>query len=386
MPRCVLTPRTVSTLGSVKKREVVWDDHPQAPPRFGVRISSTKRTYVVCIGDTWISLGDVRGIGLEDARRLARVAIGRVAAGLDPRGDQPVEPSKVTVSQLLDKYISSRPLSPHTLRKYTEILKRHLGSLAGRQANALVRSDLRTYLDSFKSRSMRDYTFRLLRAAFRWGLEEEVKPDVPLVQRDPTRGLKELQGGKKRERFLTDAEIKAVWWGVEKLGVVKATYVRILLLLAFRRGEAYLSTWDMIDLDKGTWTLPPEIRKIKTDRKHRTPPLIVYLPALAVELLSRLRPHTNHRPFVLSVNNVAFEMKHASGVLDIAPHDLRRTAVGWMESEGAPPHILSGVLGRTGRLPGSEAADLHYIRGLRPKEVHAWLERWAGHVREVVRN
>jgi integrase len=386
MPRSVLTPAVVLRLRPGKKRQLIWCDSPQSPPRFGVRLGASRAVYVVVVDGVWITLGNVRSVSLDDARKLARVAIGKAADGLDPRGDK-VETSKVTVSRLLEMYIASRDLALATKRKYEEILKKHLGPMAHRQADSLIRSDWTKFLSSFESLSMRDYTLRLMRAAYRWGRDEEIKPGLTIVTRNPVHGIKEMVAGKRRERVLTDQEIKAVWTSVERLGPVKATYIRILLLLALRRGEAYLSKWDQIDLENGVWMIPSVIRKVRRDRVHLVPALIVPLPALAVELLRSMKPHTDGvRPFRLSVTDIARDMKLVSGVMDIAPHDLRRTAVRWMEVSACPPHILAAVLGRTGRLPGSEAADVHYVLGQRPAEVRVWLERWAERVCELVGN
>lgn len=275
--------------------------------------------------------------------------------------------------------VRPRTHSRATVQKYEQEANRIAATPFGqRKASSLVRADVEAYLDTIPTVPMRDYITRLIRAAFRWGVDEEVRPDVFLIERDPTRKLRELEPGKKRRTWHTDDELRAVWRGVEMLGIVKATYVRLLMLLALRRGEAYRARWEDIDLDGRTWTIPTQNRKIRGDRKHLVPDLVVPLPDLAVEMLRDLKRFAPSRPFRVSLSALAGNIKTASGVPTVHPHSLRATVAKRLEDEGFPPHVVGLVLGRAPKV--YESSDLHYVSGQRPAEVRRALEWWAAYL------
>jgi len=57
-----------------------------------------------------------------------------------------------------------------------------------------------------------------------------------------------------------------------------------VILTAARSGEVRLATWDELDLDAATWTIPAE--RMKADREH-----VVPLSKQAVALFERMKPH-----------------------------------------------------------------------------------------------
>ncbi|MFZ1148735.1 MAG: site-specific integrase, partial [Xanthobacteraceae bacterium] len=71
---------------------------------------------------------------------------------------------------------------------------------------------------------------------------------------------------------------------------VAARALEFLILTAARTGEVRAATWDEIDLDSATWTIPAA--KMKNAREHR-----VALSPPAVDLLRAL-PRENRNPFV----------------------------------------------------------------------------------------
>jgi integrase len=386
VPKINLTPKVVAGLQSTK-REVYWDTSPLSPPRFCVRVNGLRGVYYVVIGSTWVKLGDTRGITLEDARKAARVAYGKAAAGEEPRPTQlKPDPETVTVRDLIGRYIQSRQsLSTETLKKYTyEAGKIGDTPFGKRKAGSVITQDVREYLATIDKVSVRDYRFRLLRAAFRWGTDEEVRPGQFIVLRDPTRRIQEVEPGKKKDFRLTDDDFRKVWLSVEELGLVRSTYIRMLGLLALRRGEAYKAEWSHIDLDGRTWTIPTENRKIPGRVKHLVPDLVVPLPDVAVDMLRDLKRLVGgKRPFVLSVTDVPQMTKRVSGVPGFHPHAFRKLISEKLEAAECPPHVLRLILGRVPK--EYESADLFYVANKRPAEVRRWLEWWAECVSTVTR-
>lgn len=82
------------------------------------------------------------------------------------------------------------------------------GSVIGPQsAQNLARGELRAFLEAIarKTPIRANRVLALVRAAFRWGLREE------LIERDPTAGLQRLRPERPRERVLADDEVKKLW-------------------------------------------------------------------------------------------------------------------------------------------------------------------------------
>jgi integrase len=379
MPDIVLTPRVVSSLFSTS-RVVYWDQHKDSPPRFGVRVRGKRAVYVVVVGRKWFKIASTRAIGLDDARKQAKVLIGRALTGTLPVK----EPSHVPLGELIDRYINSRTLAWRTRDKYL-VSKAHLGALLARRANAVVRSDLRTALDAMASQSARDAVLSLLSAAYKFGNIEESAPDVPLVSRDPTRGIPYLATGKKRTRHLRKDEIARFWIALPKLKSTKPAYFKLLMLLALRKTEAILGEWRNVDLSAATWTIPPEHRKTRAATKHLQSPLVVPLPTQAVAILLDIKATaTEQRMFRFSTGGGTTEQVRLATGIEISPHDLRRTCAMWMESQGAPPHVIGQVLGRAPKF--FSEADAHYVTGQRLGEVREWLQRWADYVETISDN
>jgi site-specific recombinase XerD len=71
-------------------------------------------------------------------------------------------------------------------------------------ARQIARGELCAFLEAIarKTPIRANRVLALVRAAFRWGLREE------LIDRDPTAGLQRLRPERARERVLADEEVK----------------------------------------------------------------------------------------------------------------------------------------------------------------------------------
>jgi integrase len=90
-----------------------------------------------------------------------------------------------------------------------------------------------------------------LKTFFAWAAEEE------LIEASPAAVVKPLADEVKRDRVLSDAEIRAVWEACGALGVFGRAF-KFMLVTGQRRSEVGGMTWVEIDHDKRLWTLPRE--------------------------------------------------------------------------------------------------------------------------------
>lgn len=428
MPHERLTPALVERLRAEpgKARTAYFDTHTKAPRGLALRVSASgeRSWYLVATlpstkAKAWVRLGDARTLSLHDAREAARVEAGRIARGVNPneerrsareaveRGKREAERqgSEPTVAGLVRMYVNGRQdrLSSVTHKEYLRTLAVDIEpSALGRMK---AKDALRSHVREFHARLAKNGPFQadralvLLRAAYRWGADEEVAPDVPLVDRDPTRAIDPHKRGsaKVRTRSLVNASAKAerdtwgeivtFWNGTEAQAVVSRAFVRLLLLLGLRRGEAATAFWKDVDLDGDTpvWHVPAEVRKGRVaGSAGERRALDVPLPPLAVRILRELREATagSERVFPkLWLGGLGAELKAATGLADLTLHDLRRSMTSGLQRLGAAPHVLAAALGHVET--GGADSDAHYRHGGRFEEHAIWLRRWAEHIERL---
>ena len=155
----------------------------------------------------------------------------------------------------------------------------------------MARGELRALLEGIarKTPIRANRVLALVRAAFRWGLREE------LIERDPIAGLQRPRPERPRDRVLSDDEVKRLWETLDEIAagasdpvpssgkkaprLVLATAVKLLLLLGTRRSETLNMRRADFDERAQTWTVPGMFRK--GGRTH-----VVPLSPLALQILA----------------------------------------------------------------------------------------------------
>lgn len=166
------------------------------------------------------------------------------------------------------------------------------------------------------------------------------------------------EGVPTRNRVLTDEELKRVL-PVLRAGKPPHAFVMLFILLTLaRREEAAGATWAEIDLDAGTWTIPPQRQKDVKTRKRVSPrkPLIIPLSHQAITLLHYLKPKGAEPPPDMLIfagargrrlgnwDRAQRAIFQASGTSGWHRHDLRRTGSTMMGEAGVPPHVVEAAL------------------------------------------
>jgi integrase len=404
MPTLKLTARTVEAARPPASGRLELFDEDL--PGFCVRITANDRRsacvfYRVGSRLRRATLGTLPPLTLADARDLARVALRDAALGQDPAAAKRESREALTVATLVRDYIDAEEgrRSATTNADYRRTLRAALqGSAVGQQlARQVTRGELRAFLESIarKTPIRANRVLALVRAAFRWGLREE------LIERDPTAGLQRLRPERPRERVLADEEVRRLWEALDAIAagtsdpvldngkkaprLVVASAVKLLLLLGTRRSETLNMRWPDIDERAGTWTVPGRFRK--GGRTH-----VVPLPDLALRMLADLRPVSEGTPWVFVgprgaslANNPARwteVVRHASG-LDFTLHDLRRTCATGCARLGASESTVSRILGHKS-VAGTIAVSGIYDRFDRLPEIRSALVAWSNYVEALV--
>src|SRR5262245_39508899 len=380
---------TALTLPDGRLEHFAWDD---SLPGFAVRLRGQAKTWVVQfrIGaqQRRESLGDVRRVTLEDARKIARQRFAQVELGVDPAAERArTRAATLTLAVVSSRYLEARKdvMRPNTYKaaeRYFRIHWKplHASPIEGAANNG--RADVAARLHEVTKQLGRSSAARARdnsSARYSWSMKERLCEGNPvLATNDPTAGRL------PRDRVLADHEIRIIWNACQDDNFGRI--VKLLLLTGCRREEIGALKWDEVNLDTGALVVPG----LRT-KNHRT--LELTLPPVAIDLL-RSVPRLDGQQFVFATRgrgpfsgwSAAKLQLDARVVLttgqSLAPwrlHDARRTMRSGLGRLGVPPHVAELAIGHA--RSGIEAVyDKHKYRG----EIASALALWADHVRVVV--
>ena len=327
---------------------IVWDDEM---PSFGVRLRSTKASYVVQYrvrgSQRRETLGDTRKVTLKDARRAASQRFAQVALGTDPSAERR-KAAEVTprFGTVVDRYLAAkkptlRPNSWNAAQRYFKDYWKPFDSLRLEEITQRRISALLGQLLAKRGRTAVARARGNLSALFTWAMREGLVGTNPVIAtNDPIAGTTE------RDRVLSDHEIRAIWATCrdDDFGRI----VKLLLLTACRRDEIGGLSWHEVDLETGMLEIPGSRTKAK--RALRLP-----LSPMALDVLKTCPPKEG-RDFLFGQwggafsrwawEKLAIDKRMAEAGEQISPwrlHDLRRTAATRM-AQYAPLHVVESVL------------------------------------------
>jgi integrase len=352
-------------------------------------------------------LGAWGSITLEQARDAARVRLGRLAQGFDPKAElearrdadkarraeaeRAKQESAFTMEKLIQDWTAlhlnkkSGNYASAAQRALRVAFRAHLP----KPASALTHQTVQDVLDTIATDGrapMAGRTMAYGRACYGWAVKRR-----RLVV-NPFAGLPAVEGGNpERDRVLTDAEIGAIWRAAGSIGAPFGAITRLLLLTAQRREEVAGMRWSEISADLTTWTLPGE--RTKNGKAH-----IVHLAEPARAVLGSMRriegidliftttgktaPSGFSKAKLALDAAMAREAVAAGEAVPAGPgwrfHDCRRSAVTWLAEAGFGLHVADRLLNHvTGTVKG---AGRVYQRGEFLAEREAALKAWAAHV------
>lgn len=306
----------------------------------------------------WATLGSADHIGIDSARTAAREAIRRIKDGLPAVAAAPrIETFGDVAATYLKRHVEAKGLrSEREIRRCLSVYV--LPRWADREFAAVRRGDVAALLDAVEDdhgARQADYVLAIVRGIANWYAARNDGYVSPIV-----RGMRRTApSSRKRDRILSDDEIRALWATAEASGTFGAI-LRFALVTAQRREKVMSLRW--ADIADGVWTVPSEDREKGTGGALRLPPL-----ALGVV---EAQPRIGQNPYVfagrgpghfngVSKAKAAFDV--AAGINDWSIHDLRRSARSLMARAGVRPDIAERVLGHV--LQGVEGVyDRHHYQ------------------------
>jgi integrase len=223
--------------------------------------------------------------------------------------------------------------------------------LGGKPIDAIKRSRITKLMDKIESENgpvAADRALAHVRKIFNWHAARTDEFNSPIVRGMARTKPKE----RRRQRVLTDDELRAVWRAAEGLQSPFGWLVRYILLTMARRNEAArMSRSEVIGSD---WTIPGKRHKSKRD-------FLLPLSRSAAELLGSI-PAVGRKGWVFTTDGKTpisgfskfkKEFDALCGVTGFTLHDLRRTGRTLCSRAGADPdhaelaygHTIQGVRG-----------------------------------------
>ena len=192
-----------------------------------------------------------------------------------------------------------------------------------------------------------------------------------MVEFNPCAQLERPAPERRRDRVLTDTEIRTLWTALDHEPLEIAAAFRLRLVTAQRGVEVHNMRWADVDLDSRWWTVAAS--DAKNGLPHRVP-----LNSAALDILTGLRERTASDAsasfYVLTAARGPKQRAAESnrlGLDDFRGHDLRRTAASRMASADVPRLVLGKVLNHVE--PGVTAVDdRHSYDGEKRAAIDTW--------------
>jgi site-specific recombinase XerD len=358
-----------------------------------VRAMAGGATFYVCWTDRATGerqrerLGVFGTITLKQARTAARLILGDVAKGADPKAKRAEQKAKaeadkaeraLTLAALVDDWAALHLASkrPRYAAEAVRAIKHAFPKDLSKPATRLTRAAVVAVLDDLVKDGRKAIAGRTLaygRACYAWA-EKRGK-----LTGNPFSGVPIAAGSEARERVLSNAELGRIWTTAKGLGEPWGPFLRVLLVSLARLNEVAGMKWSELSDDLSIWTIPGA--RMKRGQAH-----VVALPEAAREaLLSVKRIEGRDLVFtttgttpVAGFSKMKAALDKAAGVSDWRLHDIRRTGVSALAAMGFNPVVADKLLAhQPSTLHG--AARTYQRHDFAAERARA-MEAWAAHI------
>ncbi|BCG72698.1 integrase [Mesorhizobium sp. 113-1-2] len=235
----------------------------------------------------WATIGAADMMGVEKAREDAREAIKRIRAGLPAIEKKVAADTFRTVAEnYLKRHVAAKGLlSEREIKRCLDVYV--FPKWESREFTSIRRGDVAALLDEIEDghgARQADAVLAIVRGICNWFAARDDSYLSPIV-----RGMRRATPT-KRERVLTDEEIRAIWQQASKAGTF-GDILKIALTTAQRREKILTMRWDDISID-GVWHVPSDEREKGTGGELK-------LPALALDVV-KARSRIGENPYVFA--------------------------------------------------------------------------------------
>jgi len=240
------------------------------------------------------------------------------------------------------------------------------------------RRDVIALMDRMASRGapiMANRTLEVLRMIFSFAISREI------VELNPCVGVPKPGVETRRDRVLTEDEIRAFWTALDQEPLEIAAMYRLRLLTAQRGGEITKMRWPDLDIATSWWTIPGEFSKNgKTHRVPMTAPMLEIVSELNKSAISKIWvfPGPKRDSPMTSIWKPGDRIRRRSKI-DFVPHDLRRTTASYMTGMGISRLVVGKILNHS-----DPSVTATYDRHSYDAEKRQALDAWAVRLQEII--
>jgi integrase len=377
-----------------KSEAVIWDTEVVG---FGLRIRRGAKTYIVMyrpagagrsVPAKRFKIGTPGNIETAaEARKLARVILGQVAAGKDPAAERAElkRRERAKIGQLIDAYeldlqrrnYVDRPGTISTLRRNLKhLLNRDVAHVA---ASEFVTVRDRIIKDGFEGAA--DNFWSRCRAFLSWCVRQKVLETNPIIAHKAVKSTRSDRLDKEEEKgeVIPDDQLVEIWMAAGKENSAFGRYIQFLILSGCRRTEASKAARGM---RAGSLLVLPK-RLTKSGRDHNlpiTPKMKDLLDKCEKDARSDLYfPSWKTGQAMQGFSKMLDRLRTASGV-NFKLHDLRKTFRTGLDRLGVDVDIGAICINHSRR--GLEAI---YNQNSAPSEMRDAFIKWAKHIEGLER-
>lgn len=390
MPRKNLTARFCETVKVDERTD--YQDELVRGLWFRVSPSGAKTWQVVYDRESdgkrqRVKLGRFPAMSLEKARTAALKAATAVSEGEDPSEEKRARKAAMTIEDLGGLYITKyAKRQKKTWAEDERLLKVEVYPEIGRmKAVAVKRRDVLDIIEAKADAGFVAQSTQILavvRKMFNWAV------DGDYLATSPATGIKPRGKAVKRDRVLSDDEVRTVWTALPDAALSDQTrdIVRLLFLTGQRSGEVCGIARGEIDADRATWTIPGS--RTKNGLTH-----VVPLAPAALSIVEAWLDKADEEDGAPLFSRVGEPLesnaiaKAARLKLQVAkspwtPHDIRRTVATGMAAMDIAPHIIEAVLNHISGFKAGVAGV--YNRNTYEPEKRRALDMWAERLDAIV--
>lgn len=397
------TDRSIRSIKPRESRFEVWEDGRSG---FGLRVApSGKKSWIYLYRINGrprrMTFGHYPDVSLAEAHEAHALAEKKLSQGIDPgaeeQGKKTEDRKAPTVETLVNEFVEKglKFKGNRSWKEYRRNLYKDVVPAWGdRKAKDIRKRDVILLLEGIAARGAQNQStqvFKIIRRMFNFAVERDILEFTPCAQ------VKPLAPDRRKERFLSETEIKTFWISLETCGMTDELKraLRLILLTAQRPGEVVGAHSD--EFEDNWWTIPAE--RSKNKRAHR-----VFLTPLAISLFQaeekkgylfpsprpKVDQETGEREVKpIEVNALAHALRRAfqpdpenqkqrMPLQHFTPHDLRRTAASHMAALGFGI-IVEKILNHTNR-----TVTAIYDRYDYDKEKQQALESWSRKLNSII--
>ena len=299
-------------------------------------------------------------VSLAEARALLAIARRSVEAGESPSRSKVEKRQEaadaLTFSSWAERYFADKAdpnnsarLADSTIAMRRSVYKRYLEGPFGKlKLDEIKPAQLMKHCESIREKGASAPAVQvreIVLLVYRFAAAKDKSFSAP----NPAEAIRpsDIATFKARDRALSPSEIRKFLEALDTTATAATLRLalRFVMLTMVRKGEFINSTWDEVDFDNATWTIPKE--RMKTGKAH-----VVYLSNQAQDILitfktcfstsSHLHPGRYDMNTTISnatlnrVIEVAVKSINASGgdFENFTVHDLRRTASSLLNEAG----------------------------------------------------